>query len=290
MKDINSMGMGKCPRGSFPYRIKSGDTLYKLAQTYNTTVEAIMKLNPGINPKNLQIGQMICIPEEKSMKCPKGSFSYTIKSGDTLYLLAQTYNTTVEAIMQLNPGVDPYNLQIGSMICIPEKRPGEKCPKGTFQYTIKSGDTLYFLSIRYNTTVEEIMAINPGIVPENLQIGQKICIPEDRSYPKYPDHKDDYYYRDHEEYRDHDKYYKKPDYYEDDKYHRKPDYFEDDKYYRDPKDHRDMCKGEVYIVKAGDTLYGIADRYNVRVRDILKENPSLDPNNLKIGQLICIPR
>ena len=83
MKDIN---MGRCPRGSFSYRIKSGDTLYKLAQTYNTTVEAIMELNPGINPKNLQIGQMICIPEQMSRRCPKGSFEYTIKSGDTFYL------------------------------------------------------------------------------------------------------------------------------------------------------------------------------------------------------------
>lgn len=125
------------------------------------------------------------------------------------------------------------------------------------------------------------MSLNPGLVPENLQIGQKICIPEERSCPKYPDHRDD---------KDHDKYYIEPDHYEDDKYHRKPDYFEDDKYHRDPKDYNDMCKGEVYIIKAGDSLYDIADRYCVRVRDILKENPDLDPNNLNIGQLICIPK
>lgn len=274
MKNIN---MGRCPRGSFSYRIKSGDTLYKLAQTYNTTVEDIMYLNPGINPKNLQIGQMICIPEKSHGKrCPKGSFEYTIKSGDTLYKLAQTYNTTVEDLMRLNPGIDPYNLQIGHKICIPEKMP-RRCPRGSFEYTIKSGDTFYFLSIRYNTTVKEIMALNPGAVPENLQIGQKICIPESHSYPKYPDHRDDKHYRD-------------------DDYYREPDYYDDDKYHREPKDHRDdehykyKCDGTLYTIKAGDTLYEIANKYNIRVKNILRENPDLDPNNLKIGQLICIPK
>ena len=213
-------------------------------------------------------------------KCPKGSFSYRIKSGDTLYKLAQTYNTTVEDIMRLNPGINPKNLQIGQMICIPEEM-SKACPRGSFEHTIKSGDTIYFLSIRYNTTVEEIMALNPGIVPENLQIGQKICIPKEKSYPKPPDYKDDYHYRD-------DK-----GYYRDDKYYRKPDY-KDDKYYRDQRDgyrnDKKKCKGEYYMLKVGDSLYDIANNYNIRVSNILRENHDLDPNNLRIGQFICIPK
>ncbi|HBT20708.1 MAG TPA: hypothetical protein DEA47_05040 [Peptococcaceae bacterium] len=42
--------------------VQRGDTLWKIAKRYNTTVEAIMKLNPGIDPNNLQIGQKIRIP------------------------------------------------------------------------------------------------------------------------------------------------------------------------------------------------------------------------------------
>ena len=62
MSDLKEMGKRKCPSGSFAYTIKAGDTLYLLAIRYNTTVNAILAINPGINPNNLQIGQVICIP------------------------------------------------------------------------------------------------------------------------------------------------------------------------------------------------------------------------------------
>ena len=229
-----------CPTGSFSYTIKSGDTLYKLAITYNTTVEAIMAINPGINPNNLQVGQRICIPGSATPSpptCPTGSFSYTIKAGDTLYLLAIRYNTTVEAIMAINPGINPNNLQIGQRICIPGSitPPPPTCPMGSFSYTIRSGDTLYMLAIRYNTTVEAIMAINPGINPNNLQIGQVICIPSGTTPPP-------------------------------------------------------PCDGLFYAVRPGDTLFSIAAMFNIPLATLMAANPGVDPNNLMIGQLICIPR
>ena len=105
-----------------------------------------MALNPGIKPGNLMIGQVIWIPagykfrnlppwaqsmdntiQQGSMNmypvCPQGTRSYTIEAGDTLWLLSQRYNTTVEAIMAANPGVNPTNLFIGQVICIPRDRP-----------------------------------------------------------------------------------------------------------------------------------------------------------------------
>lgn len=56
-------GPGHCPAGTFSYTIRSGDTPYILAQRYNTTVDAILRANPGLNPTQLQIGQIICIPQ-----------------------------------------------------------------------------------------------------------------------------------------------------------------------------------------------------------------------------------
>ena len=51
---------------------------------------------------------------------------YIIQQGDTIYKLAGKYGTTVEAIMAANPGIDPYNLQIGQVIKIPCGVPGAK--------------------------------------------------------------------------------------------------------------------------------------------------------------------
>ncbi len=50
-----------CP-GGFLYEIRAGDTFYALARRYGITVEAIMAANPGVDPRRLQIGQLICIP------------------------------------------------------------------------------------------------------------------------------------------------------------------------------------------------------------------------------------
>ncbi|HHW70257.1 MAG TPA: LysM peptidoglycan-binding domain-containing protein [Clostridiales bacterium] len=167
-----------CPRGTMPYVIQSGDTFYKLAQRFNTTVAAISAVNPGVDPNNLQIGQVICIPVTKPAPiCPPGTIMYTIKAGDTFYALAARFGTTVEAIMRVNPGVDPKNLQIGQVVCIPMVSPVPICPPGSVVYVIKAGDTFYKLASRFGTTVEAIMKANPGVDPKNLQIGQRICIP-----------------------------------------------------------------------------------------------------------------
>jgi phage tail protein X len=45
---------------------------------------------------------------------------YIIQPGDTLNDLAYRYNTTVEDIMEYNPGIDPYNLRIGQVVLIPD--------------------------------------------------------------------------------------------------------------------------------------------------------------------------
>lgn len=172
-----------CPENSSPHIIKSGDTLYQLAKTYDTSVEEILDINPGVNPNNLQIGQRICIPEYKTppSKCPSGTFSYTIKKGDTLYNLAREYNTTVEKILKANPGIQPNNLKVGQIICIPEDKPMPTC-NGLY-YIVRPGDTLYSIANKCDVSVEDIMKANPGLNPNNLMIGQLICIPNKEKPP-----------------------------------------------------------------------------------------------------------
>lgn len=167
-----------CPPNTFSYTIEAGDTPYSISQEYNTTVSAINSANPEIKPDNLQIGQQICIPQQKRYPpCPEGNY-YTIKSSDSLYAIARRFNISIDDLREANPYIEPENLQNGEVICIPVATPPVDCPRGTRSYTIKAGDTFYSLARKYNITVDKIKQLNPEIKPDAILIGQKICLPQ----------------------------------------------------------------------------------------------------------------
>jgi hypothetical protein len=62
-----------------------------------------------------------------------GTIQYTIRPYDTIWMLAQVFNTTVDSIMELNPGIDPRNLLVGQVVAI---RPG-------YQYYPSNNDDSY---------------------------------------------------------------------------------------------------------------------------------------------------
>lgn len=101
--------------GYIEYVVRSGDTLWLLAQRYHTTVDAIKSLN-GLTGNNLSIGQVLKIPSSGTTSAPY--FEYTVRSGDTLWLLARRYDTTVDAIKNLN-GLTGDILNIGQVLRIP---------------------------------------------------------------------------------------------------------------------------------------------------------------------------
>lgn len=155
--------------GYTEYVVRSGDTLWLLAQRFGTTVDAIKKLN-GLTGDELRIGQILKIP---TAEIPGGSyFEYVVRSGDTLWLLAQRFGTTVNAITDLN-GLASDALSIGQILKIPSA--GET-PAPYFEYTVRSGDTLWLLAQRFGTTVDQIKSLN-GLRSDNLNIGQVLLIP-----------------------------------------------------------------------------------------------------------------
>jgi len=119
---------------------------------------------------------------------PAPGQDYTIQPGDTLYNIATAaYGAAnadqgVTAIEAANPGIDPNDLQIGQQIYIPVLG-GTGTPVPGQEYTIQPGDTLYNIATaaygaaNADQGVTAIEAANPGIDPNDLQIGQQIYIP-----------------------------------------------------------------------------------------------------------------
>lgn len=101
-----------------------------------------------------------------------GNIDYIVRPGDTLWLLAQRYHTTVDAIKKLN-GLTSDNLNIGQVLKIPSTG---AAPTPYFKYTVRSGDTLWYLAQRFGTTVSEIKTLN-GLHSDILNIGQVLLIP-----------------------------------------------------------------------------------------------------------------
>lgn len=161
------------------YSVRPGDTLYLIARRYGTTVEELLRLNPGIDPDNLRPGQSVCVRggEDGGVMCPLGSIPYTVSRGDTLASIALRFSTTVDALKASNPDVDPLNLQVGQRLCISQPI-GElpPCPDENY-YVIRRGDTVGSIAAAFGVEQRELLTANPGIRPNNLQIGQVLCLP-----------------------------------------------------------------------------------------------------------------
>lgn len=198
------------------YVVKAGDTLSQLAQQFDTTVEAIRQLN-GLTGDVIYVGQMLLIPLAET-EVPE--FIYVVQSGDTLFLLAQRFGTTVDAIKDLN-NLQSDMLVIGQILKIPEPEPVEP----TFSYTVQSGDTLFLLAQRFQTTVDRIKDAN-GLTGDQLSVGQVLQIPG-AAIP--------------------------------------------------------------YTVQSGDSLYLLAQRFNTTV-DQIRELNGLADTNIYIGQVLLIPQ
>ncbi|MTW86484.1 LysM peptidoglycan-binding domain-containing protein [Virgibacillus dakarensis] len=95
------------------YVIKSGDTLYQIADTYGTTTTALIDANELDAPNDLVVGQALVIPII-------GQF-YFVQPGDTLYAIAQRFGMSYQELAQINNIPAGNVLQVGFRLYIPEQ-------------------------------------------------------------------------------------------------------------------------------------------------------------------------
>ncbi len=203
------------------YTVQKGDSLWSIANKFNTTVDNLKKLN-NLSTNLLQIGQKLKI---SATQLNQQNEYYTVKKGDTLYSIAVKNGLTVQELKDLN-NLNSNNLTIGQSLLI-KKNPKENT--NVTAYTVKAGDTLYSIARRYDTTVNKLTTLN-NLSSSNLSIGQIIKIPTSSQ----------------------------------------------------------NANEQSYIVKSGDNLYSIANKFNTTVSKIMNRN-NLKSTLLQIGQELIIP-
>lgn len=157
------------------YIVVAGDNLWNIARRFNTTVEAIKRLN-NLTTDVLQIGQKLLIPAPNgSTPTPPNYITYTVVAGDSLWLIARRFNTTVDAIKRAN-NLTTDVLQIGQKLLIPTQDGSTPTPPNYIMYTVVAGDNLWDLARRFNTTVEAIKRLN-NLTSDRLSINQQLKIP-----------------------------------------------------------------------------------------------------------------
>lgn len=201
------------------YTVKKGDSLWKIANKYNTTVEKLKSAN-NLKTNTLSVGQKLVIPSISVS--PEVSDTYIVQKGDSLWSIANKFNMTVSELKNLN-NLTNNLLSIGQVLKIKDSS-----NNGKTTYTVQKGDSLWVIANKYGITTEELKSYN-NLTSNLLSIGQVLKIPKGKTSTE-----------------------------------------------------------NIYTVKKGDSLWTIANRYNTTVEKIKVLN-NLTSNLLSIGQQLKIP-
>ena len=164
-----------CPDGYAAYTIEAGDTLRSIAETRGITLTELLFYNPSLNPYGYKKGDVICVPADINDTAPAQP-----DTGDLSTPPLPDDNASDDEPAQ--PGVGPDGLPmptLPSTPVIPFAPPtsiAPNCPNGTL-YTVQAGDTLRRIAQRFDVTLIELLAANPGQTNARLVIGQQLCIP-----------------------------------------------------------------------------------------------------------------
>lgn len=147
------------------------------------------------NKVNAKLGATSTTPSSAttntSNKTDTSATTYTVKSGDTLSEIADKYKTTVASLVSLNGIKDANKIYPGQVLKLKasastpsssSSKPSTSTSTSTAKtYTVKNGDTLSDIAVKYKTTVEKLVSLN-GIKDKNkIYPGQVLKLPEQTS-------------------------------------------------------------------------------------------------------------
>ncbi len=100
----------------FLYRVKKGDTFWKIGENFGVSTEEIFRKNSIENPRRACPGEVIKIP----LKGTKSPMFYRVKEGDTLWKISRENSVPVNVLIDINNLENPGSLRKGKIIKLRE--------------------------------------------------------------------------------------------------------------------------------------------------------------------------
>jgi murein DD-endopeptidase MepM/ murein hydrolase activator NlpD len=170
-------------QGQTVHVVQAGETLFRIAQTYGVTVDEVVTANGLADRDVIHVGQQLVIPASGAALAPAISppltlsTDYVVQPGDTLSLIAQRFNSTVDAIAQANAVLNPNLIFVGQLLAVPTPQDAAPPPSQTVTHVVQPGETLAGIALRYNTTAWAVAQANDLSNPNVILVGQRLVIP-----------------------------------------------------------------------------------------------------------------
>ena len=186
------------PENRVTYAVRSGDNLSSIARRFGVRIADIRNWNDlPYDHENIRVGDTLIVSITDAPKTGSPSVErlavtrtvrHTVRKGETLTELAESYETTPDRLRELNGMKKSGALKAGSTIDVETSLPKSKVaqiqePKPTpvppikvpARYTVRSGDTLIEIADRFGLSVESLQAKNPSLRKStNVRKGQTL--------------------------------------------------------------------------------------------------------------------
>lgn len=208
------------------YIVEEGDSLYNIAQRFNTDVATLKKIN-NLHNDIISPGQVIMVDDVYTPGKQELYTRYIVQPQDTLYKIAFLFNMTYQELKDLNDLIND-DLKPGQVLLVHNIDDASNDDI----YTVVKGDSIYSIAKKHNTTVDAIKKSN-DLTSNKINIGDQLIINGDIEEEIVED-------------------------------------------------------SEHYMVLPNDNLYSIANKKNTTVKKI-KEANNLKSDLIQVGQELIIP-